>query len=149
MKSANECTFGPWRIYFDPPPIPVFTMDWHYWHEDDDGAPDGSTARSGSAESLQACLNEIHDLLTEQDERETVWLIEMVQNGAPLPRWWNPSKFKSPGWVWDANQALRFPREQDAQDFLNGHAFPIGGKPVEHVFLRNPAALSRHPTGRG
>lgn len=67
-------------------------------------------------------------------QNEKCWLIEMIHNDAPLPRWWNGSKFKA-GWVWDANEAIRFCREQDARDFLDGNAMPIGGKPVEHVFM--------------
>ena len=59
-------TLGPWAIHYDPPPIPIRTFDWHYIHENDDGAPDGSTARSGSAESLQACLNLIYELIEEE-----------------------------------------------------------------------------------
>lgn len=63
----------------------------------------------------------------------TCWLIEMANNDAPMPRYWNPSKFKK-GWVWDANEAIRFCREQDARDFLDGQRL-LSGKPVEHVFI--------------
>jgi hypothetical protein len=66
-------------------------------------------------------------------KRETAWLIEMVHNSAPVPRWWNPSRFKD-GWVWNANEAVRFCREQDAKDFLDGSDF-LQGRPTEHVFL--------------
>ena len=61
----REFRFGKWTIYYDPPPIPTRKCDWHYWHEDDDGAPDGSTARSGSAGSAQACLDEIAVMVAE------------------------------------------------------------------------------------
>ncbi len=64
---------------------------------------------------------------------ETAWLIEMVNNDAPMPRYWNPSRFKA-GWVWDANEAIRFCRKQDAQDYLDGTAL-LSGNPVEHEFI--------------
>ena len=72
------------------------------------------------------------------------WLIEMTHNDAPVPRYWNHSKFKA-GWVWDANEAMRFCREQDARDFLDGLAMPLQGKPVEHLFLgmRDPIVVAR------
>lgn len=81
---------------------------------------------------------EFGDALEEFAQQEAggqiAWLIEMVNNDAPTPRYWNPSKFKK-GWVWDANEATRFCREQDARDFLDGQQMSLGGRPVEHVFL--------------
>ena len=79
-------------------------------------------------------------------ERTAAWLIEMIHNDAPIPRYWNHSKFKG-GWVWDANEAMRFCREQDARDFLDGLSMPLQGKPVEHVFIGPPATPpSSEPT---
>jgi hypothetical protein len=46
---------GPWRIWFDPPPIGSRNCDWHYQHEDDDGCG----GRSGSCGSRDECLEEI------------------------------------------------------------------------------------------
>lgn len=66
-------------------------------------------------------------------EAAPVWLIEMIHNDAPIPRWWNPAPNK--GWVWDANDAIRFAREQDARDYLDGQRLKIGGRPTEHKFL--------------
>lgn len=63
--SAGEYKLGLWVIYYDPPAIPVRNCDWHYAHEDDDGAPDGSSARSGHAESLEDCIAAIEELLEE------------------------------------------------------------------------------------
>lgn len=63
---SHEYRFGPWRIWYEPPPIPIRTMDWHYWHDDDDGAPDGSTARSGSTASLEECLSEIAEMVDDE-----------------------------------------------------------------------------------
>ena len=62
---------------------------------------------------------------------ETAWLIEMIHNDAPSPRYWNPAPNK--GWVWDHNEAIRFAREQDARNYLAGSRC-LGGKPVEHVW---------------
>lgn len=45
------------------------------------------------------------------------WLVEMVEpenNKAPCSRWWHPEL----GWVWDASKALRFARQQDAEDYI-------------------------------
>lgn len=72
------------------------------------------------------------DIVVEQ--REVCWLIEMLHNDAPMPRYWNPSRHKK-GWVWDANDAIRFVRQQDAQDYLDGEQCRLSGKTVEHVFL--------------
>lgn len=65
MREALEYRFGKWAIDYDPPPIPARNCDWHYTHEDDDGAPDGSSARSGHAGSLQACLDAIAEMIDE------------------------------------------------------------------------------------
>lgn len=49
--------FGPWRVWYDPPPISSRNCDWSYQHED---AEDGSPSwMSGYAESRDACLSEI------------------------------------------------------------------------------------------
>lgn len=63
----------------------------------------------------------------------SAWLIEMNQNTAPIPRYWNPAPNK--GWVWNANEAIRFSRECDARDYLDGQSMPLGGKPTEHKFI--------------
>jgi hypothetical protein len=64
---TEEIRIGSWRIYYDPPPIPVRYCDWHYIHDDYDasweGEEDGwvSNGLGGSAESPEACLEEIRD----------------------------------------------------------------------------------------
>ncbi|MCW2763368.1 MAG: hypothetical protein JWR85_3569 [Marmoricola sp.] len=50
--------YGPWRIYFDPPPIPVRNCDWQYHHDDFDGAEDSNDNRAGSCASFADALNE-------------------------------------------------------------------------------------------
>lgn len=48
---------GPWRIWFDPPPIPVRDFDWHYQHEETD--LDCPSWMNGSCASREACIAEI------------------------------------------------------------------------------------------
>lgn len=69
--------------------------------------------------------------------RSVVWLVEAVwpeSNRPPTPQWWHPEH----GWMWDANKALRFAREQDAAAYIK-HGKTGGswlrGKPTEHVFI--------------
>lgn len=64
--------YGEWRIHYDPPPIPIRTMDWHFVHDNFDasweGEEDGWVGNGlcGSAASLEACKAEIDEL---EDER--------------------------------------------------------------------------------
>jgi len=48
-----------WHIAYDPPPIPVRTCDWQFWHDDFDGAEDSGDNRYGHASSLEAAKAEI------------------------------------------------------------------------------------------
>ncbi len=48
--------YGPWRVYYEPPPIPTRAFDWHWYHEDYDGAPDGNDGRCGSESNFAAAL---------------------------------------------------------------------------------------------
>lgn len=50
--------YGPWRIYYDPPPIPSRNCDWHWAHDDFDGAEDSNDGRAGSCASFADALNE-------------------------------------------------------------------------------------------
>lgn len=60
-RSGNEYRYGPWHIADAGwlRPSPRVDVDW--WHDDFDGAPDAVDNRCGSAETLQACILEIHD----------------------------------------------------------------------------------------
>lgn len=60
--TANGTIYGPWSIYFDPPPIPTRECDWHFVHADFDGAPDANDNRCGSAASFADALNAIDDM---------------------------------------------------------------------------------------
>lgn len=54
-------------ISYDPPPIPIRTMDWHYVHEQYDGAEDAHDNRHGDCANLETCKLEIDELLSEED----------------------------------------------------------------------------------
>jgi hypothetical protein len=56
--STRETRYGPWRIYYDAPPIPSRNCDWRWYHDDFDGAPDGNDNRYGSCPSFADALNE-------------------------------------------------------------------------------------------
>ena len=63
---AGEWSYRGYRIYFDPPPIPVRDCDWHFVPED----WDLDDRRHGHAASLQACCDEI-DMLEEEVAQAT------------------------------------------------------------------------------
>lgn len=58
---AGRTRYGPWTIYFDPPPIPVRCCDWHYTHDDFDASfEDGEwqgNGLSGSCASFEDALD--------------------------------------------------------------------------------------------
>lgn len=49
------------RIYYDR--TPVAGNDWHYVHDDYDGAEDAGDNRAGSEATLEACKTEIDEQL--------------------------------------------------------------------------------------
>lgn len=56
MADQSDTKLGPWRIWFDPPPVPY--CDWHFLHEDYDG--EGSPGwMSGSHATRDECLEAI------------------------------------------------------------------------------------------
>lgn len=63
LKAAHKSIkFAGWTIQFDPPPIPIRSQDWQYFHEDYDGAPDSGDTRCGACASMEECLSEILEL---------------------------------------------------------------------------------------
>ncbi len=56
------------HISYDPPPIPVRSCDWHYWHDDFDGAPDSNDCRYGHCATEGGCRQEIDEWYAEQEE---------------------------------------------------------------------------------
>lgn len=87
-QAAHGVTnYGPWRIYYDPPPIPFRGCDWHWVHDDYDGAPtysdDGFSAdkRCGSCASFADALNECDEW---EDENTTPTLTASGERVLPL-----------------------------------------------------------------
>jgi hypothetical protein len=58
---ASRFRYGPWRIERADWNRPHASVDWDWWHEDYDGADDANDHRCGSAASLEACIDEIHE----------------------------------------------------------------------------------------
>lgn len=57
---SRDIIIGPWRIYYNPPPIPTRNCDWHCVHEDYDGSEDGPTdPRHASRATPADCIAEI------------------------------------------------------------------------------------------
>lgn len=51
---------------------------------------------------------------------ETAWLIELKGS---RPAWWTLHPDEEPGWLADANKALRFARQEDAENYIEDHAW--------------------------
>lgn len=67
-KPANlPDTYRGWSFSYDPPPIPSRACDWHWVHDDFDGAPDGNDNRCGSESSFAAALCACDDWEDEND----------------------------------------------------------------------------------
>lgn len=62
QRQAQRIKYGDWHIYFDPPPIPTRNCDWHFHHDDFDGAPDAGDNRYGSGASIKDCIDQIRDI---------------------------------------------------------------------------------------
>lgn len=69
---------------------------------------------------------------------QTAWLIEWPASDNMVTRWWNPAT----GWMIDANKAIWFAREQDAEAYRGEMRFARHSVvSTEHVF-----GLQRCPT---
>lgn len=74
VSGDKDVRRGLWRIYFDPPPIPVRDCDWHFVHDDYDasweGEEDGwvSNGLAGHGASLADCLAQIADIEAERGQ---------------------------------------------------------------------------------
>jgi hypothetical protein len=64
----NEYLYRDYHIYFDPPPIPIRSCDWHWSHDDFDGAPDGNDHRYGHSASLADAKADIDEQIEEDGE---------------------------------------------------------------------------------
>jgi hypothetical protein len=60
-NNMAQWAYGPWRISYQPKPIPTTACDYDWWHDDFDGAPDAGDNRCGTAGSMEACIVEIHE----------------------------------------------------------------------------------------
>ncbi len=56
-QHGDTAHYGPWRIHYYAPPIPTRCCDWHWTHDDFDGAPDANDNRGGHASSFAEALN--------------------------------------------------------------------------------------------
>lgn len=67
-EPSGGVRYGAWTIYYDPPPIPIRTMDWHFVHDNFDASYEGeedgwvSNGLAGHAASLDACKAEIDEM---------------------------------------------------------------------------------------
>ena len=72
MTSGKRETYRGWSISYDPPPIPVRDMDWHFVHPDFDasweGEEDGyvSNGLAGHGASVEDCRAQIDDIEEER-----------------------------------------------------------------------------------
>lgn len=80
--------------------------------------------------------------------KETGWLIEWPSDGHQPVRWWHPRH----GWTIDAAAALRFSRQQDADDYIAGSNMKWA-KATEHSWIDGVCSECRgsgehtHPEG--
>lgn len=103
-------------------------------------ASDATTIEVPSKYILALCASAkkglaLDGLGEDKESSATFWLVEMVHNDAPVPRYWHCVD----GFVWDALKATRFNREQDVHDFLKGQRF-LQGKPSEHSIIEERSA---------
>lgn len=77
------------NIYYDPPPIPIRIMDYHYAHDDYDVDDD----RYGNGPSIASCKLEIDQYYAdhpeeqyhESDMRDYMIMLERLKTGAKTP----------------------------------------------------------------
>mgnify|MGYP003385777678 FL=1 len=67
--------------------------------------------------------------------RTTAWLIEWPESDNTPVRWWNPAC----GWMRDANKAIGFARQTDADCYLATMKFGLHLKVTEHIFVGETA----------
>ena len=70
QKVLDEIKQLGYTLSYDPPPVPTRQFDWHFAHEDYDGAPDSMDTRCGSAASPEEALNQIIDVEYENGDIE-------------------------------------------------------------------------------
>lgn len=56
---TNVPTYRGFIIEHDPLPIPIWTMDWSYYHKDHDGPGDLRLGRAASEESARVAVDDL------------------------------------------------------------------------------------------
>lgn len=75
-STDTSVQYKDYTIHYDPPPIPIRTMDWHFYHKDYDGAPEylydgfSSDTRCGDGPSVEDCKAQIDEQILESEEDE-------------------------------------------------------------------------------
>ena len=55
-------------IWYDPPPVPTDAWNWHYHHDDFDGAEDADDNRYGHCPTKEQCIGEIDDYIEDHED---------------------------------------------------------------------------------
>lgn len=74
MKVGENVEYRGYNITFDYPPIPIRTIDYSFFHDDYDGAPEhlydgfSSDTRCGQGASVDDCKAQIDEQILESEE---------------------------------------------------------------------------------
>lgn len=68
-KNPGQMMYRGYWINYNPPPIPIRTHDYHYWHDDYEGPGDH---RHGTAESIDACKKQIDEIYIDDELIESL-----------------------------------------------------------------------------
>ena len=68
----------------------------------------------------------------ETAEAETAWLIEMKDYVHPVPAWWGGTRY---GWRHDANEAVRFCRQEDAERVIESMPWKHNAIATQHSWI--------------
>lgn len=60
--------YGPWRIWYEPPPIPTRMWDWQFVHDAYDGPGDNRHGSAASVEDALAQIRDIEEMNAEDDQ---------------------------------------------------------------------------------
>lgn len=139
--APTDSRFGPWRVWFDPPPIGTRDCDWHYQHEDADGESPGWMY--GHCASRDDCFAEIIDGYEDRAEvvprkaERPFWVLEdpRCEAWSPTPQYLHKGAkfYQQPPHNWAPNwcdnllqtpniqEAMRFATKGEAEDFKANH----------------------------
>lgn len=67
MKTRHQ--YRGFHIECDPVPIPILGIDWSWWHDGFDGAPDSNDRRRGLARTLEVAKSMIDELIEAGEEK--------------------------------------------------------------------------------